>query len=234
MGKWLGGILKILLCILLVMYAESYFFEGLSLIGINASNLSYFIKELLILILYILISLLIWKIYHEDLQGDGKRYRRNVFPNILMSIVFFVVLTGILAVTGYLCDVTAKSFRINYSGLSHLNIFNDQLDIYLIFLIIKEIILIPFIKTTVFVLGINELFYSKKTGMLCSGLFAALAVGISMSGSLLYILFNVIPYFVLYFTLAYIYRKNNNNIWYSIITFCLYALLAQVLLSKIL
>lgn len=233
MKNTLTGIIKIILGILLITYGEKYFFSILPLIGINISALSFLVKDLLSVFFYFLVFIIILYIY-RDVFSDFRRFKRNIFPNILMSIVFFAVITLIIAITNYLGENLADSFKVNYIGLTNYNIFNNSIDIYFVFDFIKNIIIVPIVKIIIYVLGISSLFYSKKRGVIFSGLGAALITGINMPGSLIYIFINIIPYFVLYLSLGYIYRKNNTNIWYSITTFILYSLFGSILLAKIL
>lgn len=233
MKDMLKCIIKILLSVFLITYGEKYFFELISLMGINVASLSYLIKEILIVVFYVLFLLFIFFLYREDLSGDFRRFKRNIFPNVLMCIVFFAVITLLIAITNYLGEIVAESFRVEYLGLANFNIFKEPIDIYLIFNFLKNILIIPFIKCTVYVLGVNSLFYSKNKGIVFSGIIASVGAGMIMNGSFIYLIINVIPYFILYMSLAYIYRKNNTNIWYSITTFILYSLMASILLKKI-
>ncbi len=233
MKKNIIGILKIILSVLLITYGEKYFISSLSLIGINTLNLTTIVKEVLVLVYYVLIFILIYYIYHDDIASDFRRFKRNIFPNILMSIVFFMVITLLISITNYLSSNLADAIQVKYIPLLNKNIFNNTFDLYFIFNFIKSILIIPFIKCIIFVLGINKLFSSRNTGILFSGLIAAIVAGINMSGSFIFILINVIPYFVLYISLAYIYRKNNTNIYYSVTSIILYTMLSNILLMKI-
>ena len=232
MGKKILGIIKLILCVLILTYAESYFFELLAWVGLDHSGWSALAKALLILVLYLVIAYAIYLVYRDDLSSDFSRFKRNWFPNVLMSVVFFAIITIVVWVVGYLCEALAGSFRVNYLGLSYLNVFNKVIDFNLVLLIIKRIMIIPFISTSIYILGVNEIFDSKKAGMFFSGLVAAVVAALSLRGNFLFVLINVIPYFTLCFGLAYIYRKNNNNIWFSITSSILYTLLAGLLIAK--
>lgn len=227
-------IIKILILIISFTLGQEYFFELIEFIGINISNLSTLTKDILDTLYYILILILGFLLFKDDILRDFKRYKRNMFPNILMSIVFFMVLTLIIAIANYFGNTIATAFKVNYIGLHNLNLFNESLDIYLILNFIKKVIVIPFIMVITYILGVNQLFSSRNKGILFSGIIASIVTSFSMNGMFIYILINLLPYFVLYFSLAYIYRKNNSNIWFSIKTLALYSLLASILLEKIL
>ncbi len=234
MSRTLIKLFKLIISIIIITFAEKYFFDILSLIKVDIKSLTFIGKEIAVLILYILIFIGVYFLYKKEINNDFSRYKRNIFPNILMAIVFFVVLTLILAITDYVSKTLATSFHVNYIGIPNVDIFHKKLDVNLIFYILKYILIIPFTKVIVYVVGIKEIFSSKNKALFFSGLLAAIIAGIQMSGSFINILFNVIPYFILYIFLTYIYVKNNTNIWYSLITFWLYTLFASMLLAKIL
>jgi hypothetical protein len=98
---------------------------------------------------------------------------------------------------------------------------------------IKVVIILPFITTAAYTLGVGEIVDDKRHHIFLSGLVAALVAGLSLSGELLYLAFNVVPYFAIYLGLTYIYRKNNNNIWFSITTIMLYTLFASLIIARI-
>lgn len=233
MNKTLSGIIKFIFCVFLINFAEIYYFNFLNILGININPLSVLIKDIAIIILYIIILITIIFLYKNDIKGDLRRFKRNIFPNMLMVIVFFIVITFGIKVSEYLSSVVADAFHEKYIPINFINIFDEKFNIKLFLTIIKNILIIPFLNSIVYVLGVNNLIKDKNKGMFFSGLIAATIIGLKLNGSFLFILFSVIPYFVLYASLTYIYRKNNNNIWYSSITLILYVLLASILLEKL-
>lgn len=234
MGKKIIKVSKLLISILVLMYAEIYYFDLLSLIGVNVSSLSNLMHEILVVILYLIILLFVYRMYYDEINSDFKRFKRRLFPNVLMTIVFFVILTMAVAVSEYVASLLAESFHEKYVNLIFSNIFNKTVNYELIFYIIKHIIIIPFVRTIVLVLGVNKFTKSKNRGVIISGLVASLVYMVNIKGSFLFILFTIIPTFVIYGVLTYIYRNNYNNIWYSIMTFILYSMFAGVLLERIL
>ena len=233
MGKTLISITKLILCVLLLVYAEEYFFEFFKWVGISVNELPVITLDLMVLFLYALIGMGIYFIYRDEIRGDLRRFMRNWFPNILMSIVFFAIFTIVIWVVSYLTESAAVALNINYLGLNYLNIFNIPIDIKLISLILRSVFIIPFIKCSIYIHGINEIFKSRRSAMIFSGILGALVVALTLRGSLGYLLINVVPYFAMYFGLALIYRKNNNNIWFSYTTLWLYTLLASLIVARI-
>ena len=136
-----------------------------------------------------------------------------------------------MMLTNYIVKVLANAFSVNYLGLSFTNIFNKPFNIDLIVIFLKDIIIIPAIKVIVFVLGVNNLF-EGKTGIFFSGLLYALYKAYIIKGTFIFLLINVIPYFILFILLSYVYKKNS-NIAFSIITYIFYELFASLLIGKL-
>ena len=226
--------IKLLLSIIFINFAETYYFDVLLLIGLNINDYSLLLKEILIIVLYLIILFCVYYFYKDNITRDFRRFKRKLLPNLLMVIVFFIVVTLSVKVSEYLSLLIADYFKVTYLPVTFINVFNEPLNINSIIYIIKNILIIPFTSSIIYVLGINDLIKNKNKGIIYSGLIAAFFIGLGLKGSFLTILFSVIPYFVLYILLAWIYRKNNNNIWFASITLILYALLASVLIEKIL
>ncbi|NLL02309.1 MAG: hypothetical protein GX265_04750 [Mollicutes bacterium] len=232
MNSSFAQLIKINLGILLLHYGEKYFFSFLPWIGIT-SSLSTLTNEILTVVYYLIVLIITLYMYREDLT-DLRRFKRNLFPNTLMSIVFFVILTLIIFITNYIGEYLAELLKVSYRGVQTYNVFTKSIDIYWILELLKNIFIIPITQVIVYVLGISNLIYSKKKAILFSGLVAACIASAQMTGSYSEIIINAIPYFVIYFALSYIYRKNNTNICYSIMTFVLFNLFSSMLLSKLL
>lgn len=232
MKENLNALIKIILAAFLITYGEHYYYLGLTKLGINFSN-SYLGESIIILSFYILVFLLIYFLYRDDLSRDIRRFKRNIFPNILMTIVFFIVVTLLIAVANYLGNTLAVSFKVNYVGLNNQNIFSDSFDLKFIFNLVKNILVIPIIKCIIYVLGVSELFYSKNKSIIVSGLIGAIVSVANTQTSVIYMIINAIPFFVFYASLGFIYRKNNTNIWFSIITCLFYSLFGNILIVKL-
>lgn len=234
MGKIIINIGKILFASISLLYAEKYYFKFLNIIGINVSELTVLTKDILLLIMYIVLAVIIYFFYKEKINYDLKRFKRRMFSNILLTIVFFIGVAFIVSASEHLSSVLASSFKVSYEDIKHINIFNINVNLNLVIFVIKNIILIPIIKTVIIVLGSNDLFSGKKTILLASGLIGSAFHFLNIDGSFLFIVFNTFPFFTLYVSLAYIYQKNNKNISFSIMTYILYNLLAGPLLDRIL
>ena len=233
MRKTLMGLFKMLLVLVIMLYAEQYCTAFLTWLGLDLKLLTPLWQEVIILIIYGLILACVYIFYRADLANDWSRFKRNWFPNLLMAIVFFAIITIVVWVVSYLSEVGANALKVKFMGLNHLNVFREPLSLQVVIFIIKNIIIIPFIYCTVYILGIYEIFKSEKMSVVGSGLIAAIVASLSIKGSLLMIAINVIPYFTLYFGLAYIYRKNNHNIWFALTSVILYTFLASVLIERI-
>ena len=227
MKNFLGNLIKLILSILILLFGEEYFYKFMDFLGINLSKIS---SNIVSLIIYILIAVCIFIVYKDELQSAFIKYKSKFGSNFLYTVISFIVLFIAIMISNYITKYVASLLDVHYNSLSFINIFNKSFDLDLVITIIKTIIIIPFIKVTIFVLGVNNL-VNSKSGVLLSGLVYALYVLYPFNGTILYMLVNCIIDFVLFSILAYIYKKNN-NIAFSILTYILYVLFAGLLTVK--
>ena len=219
------NLIRLLLSFIILLFSEEYFYKFLSLFKINIS------KTFTSIILYIIISFFIYLIYKPELKSEFKKFKRKLMSNMVYAFVAFLIIFVTMLVSNYILSVIAKSFYISYNSISFYNIFNKPFNLDLIIEILKNIILIPYLKVTIFDLGVNRLF-SYSGSIFASGLAAALYNAYLIKGTIGYIIVNSSLTFILFMLLALIYRKNNNIVT-SIVTYSIYMLLASVLYSRI-
>lgn len=219
------NLIRLLLSFIILLFSEEYFYKFLSLFKINIS------KTFTSIILYVLISFFIYLIYKPELKSEFKKFKRKFMSNMVYAFIAFLIIFVTMLVSNYILSVVAKSFYINYNGISFYNIFNKPFNLDLILEFLKNIILIPYLKVTIFDLGVNRLF-SYSGSIFASGLAAALYNAYLIKGSIGYMIVNSSLTFILFMLLALIYRKNNNIVT-SIVTYSIYILLASVLYSNI-
>lgn len=219
------NLIRLLLSFIILLFSEEYFYKFLSLFKINIS------KTFTSIILYIIVSFFIYLIYKPELKSEFKKFKRKLMSNMVYAFVAFLIIFVTMLVSNYILSVIAKSFYISYNSISFYNIFNKPFNLDLIIEILKNIILIPYLKVTIFDLGVNRLF-SYSGSIFASGLAAALYNAYLIKGTIGYIIVNSSLTFILFMLLALIYRKNNNIVT-SIVTYSIYMLLASVLYSSI-
>lgn len=196
------NLIKIITLLLLVTFGSDYFLKFISYLGITKFN-----QDIVIFIFYILLFIIAYLLYKDEINSDFRRFKRNLFPNILMTIVFFIVLSLGVGIANYFGKVIADTFRVEFLNLEMVNIFKKTIDINFLIYFIKNILLIPFIMVITYILSINQDIKSKNKGMFISAFIASLSSVVLMNDSFLYIIINVIPFFTLYFILTYIYQK---------------------------
>lgn len=228
------GIIKLLIGIILINYGKSYYLSLLNFLGLSFSSYSFLIQESLIVLFYLVVAFIVYLFYKDELKSDLRRFKRKSLPNILMIIVYFIVLTLVFKVASFLLGLVFTSLKEDNFMRFLPNLFKEKLDVSLILYILKNIILIPFIKVVIFILGVNDLIRGKRKGIIVSGLVGSISVGITLSGTLGNIIIECIPYFILYLSLALIYRENNSNVWFSYLTFILCNLFSLELLERFL
>lgn len=219
------NLIRLLLSFIILLFSEEYFYKFLSLFKINIS------KTFTSIILYIIISFFIYLIYKPELKSEFKKFKRKLMSNMVYAFVAFLIIFVTMLVSNYILSVIAKSFYISYNSISFYNIFNKPFNLDLIIEILKNIILIPYLKVTIFDLGVNRLF-SYSGSIFASGLAAALYNAYLIKGTIGYMIVNSSLTFILFMLLALIYQKNNNIVT-SIVTYSIYMLLASVLYSSI-
>ena len=219
------NLIRLLLSFIILLFSEEYFYKFLSLFKINIS------KTFTSIILYIIISFFIYLIYKPELKSEFKKFKRKLMSNMVYAFVAFLIIFVTMLVSNYILSVIAKSFYISYNSISFYNIFNKPFNLDLIIEVLKNIILIPYLKVTIFDLGVNRLF-SYSGSIFASGLAAALYNAYLIKGTIGYMIVNSSLTFILFMLLALIYRKNNNIVT-SIVTYSIYMLLASVLYSSI-
>lgn len=219
------NLIRLLLSFIILLFSEEYFYKFLSLFKINIS------KTFTSIILYIIISFFIYLIYKPELKSEFKKFKRKLMSNMVYAFVAFLIIFVTMLVSNYILSVIAKSFYISYNSISFYNIFNKPFNLDLIIEILKNIILIPYLKVTIFDLGVNRLF-SYSGSIFASGLAAALYNAYLIKGTIGYMIVNSSLTFILFMLLALIYRKNNDIVT-SIVTYSIYMLLASVLYSSI-
>ena len=225
MKDYAVNLIRLLLSFIILLFSEEYFYKFLSLFKINIS------KTFTSIILYIIISFFIYLIYKPELKSEFKKFKRKLMSNMVYAFVAFLIIFVTMLVSNYILSVIAKSFYISYNSISFYNIFNKPFNLDLIIEILKNIILIPYLKVTIFDLGVNRLF-SYSGSIFASGLAAALYNAYLIKGTIGYMIVNSSLTFILFMLLALIYRKNNNIVT-SIVTYSIYMLLASVLYSSI-
>ena len=219
--------IKIVLSILIVLFIEEYFFKVLGLIGVELSN-NTFVR----LIIYLLEMVLIYIIYNAEIKSAFSKYQNKFGSNLLYTIISYIVIFIAMMITNYIIKLIATNIKMDYTGLNFINIFNESFDFNLFVKLIVDMIIIPFVKVTIFVLRINNLVQGKASAFI-SGLTYALYEGFLIGGSVSYVFINVIDDFILFMLLSYIYKKNS-NIAFSILTFIFYELFSSIIVTKLL
>ncbi len=226
MKEFIVNLIKLVLSVIVVLFIEEYFFKVMSLVGLHLTE-----TPLVRLIIYILEFIIIYIIYGREISAAFSKYQNKLGSNFLYTVISYIVVFIAMMITNYLVRLIATNLNIRYSGLNYINIFNKTFNFDLIVLFITTMIIIPFVKVSIFVLGINNLF-KGKIGIFFSGLLYALYEGFLIGGNFGHVFIDVIDEFVLFVLLSYIYRKNS-NIAFSIVTFILYELFSALLITKI-
>ena len=227
MKEFLVNFIKLFLSVLIVLFIEEYFFKVLGLVGIELTN-----NTIVKLIIYILEFILIYIIYGEEIRSAFSKYQNKLGSNLLYTIISYIIIFIAMMIVNYIVKLIANNINIPYSGLNFINIFNETFNFDLIVNSLINIIIIPFVKVSIFVLGINNL-VKEKAGLILSGLLYALYEGFLIGGNFGNVFINVIDECILFILLSYIYKKNS-NIVFSILTLMFYELFSALIIAKLL
>ena len=220
------NLIKLSLSILIVLFVETYFYKLLGLIGIHLAK-----SAIITLIIYIIEFILIYIIYGREVSSAFSKYQNKFGNNVLYTIISYIVIFIAMMITNYILKIIANNINLPYHGLNFTNIFDKTFNFDFIVTFLINIIIIPFVKIAIFVLGINNLM-KGKSGIFFSGFIYALYEAFLIGGTFGNVFIDVVDEFVLFILLSYIYRKNS-NIAFSIITFIFYELFSALLITKL-
>ena len=227
MKEFLVNFIKLFLSIIIILFIEEYFFKVLSLVGINLS-INTFIK----LIIYVLEFIFIYIIYGEEIRSAFNKYQNKFGSNLLYTIVSYIIVFIAMMIVNYLVKIIASNLDMTYNGLNFINIFKEPFSLDLIITFIVDMLIIPFVKVAIFVLGINNLVKGKAGSIIC-GLSYAVYTGFLLGGNFGVVFIDIIDECILFILLSYVYKKNG-NITFSILTYIFYVLFSALIMAKLL
>lgn len=228
MKDFLVNLFKLVLSILIFMFTEEYVYKALNSFGISINN-----NNLISLIIYVIMGVCIYIVYKDDITAAFHRYKYKLTTNLFYTVLSFIIVFIGMMIVDYLVSALAKGFNIKYLGLNFINIFSYKFNFTFIVILLRDIIIIPFIKSIIFILGVSNMI-NKKYSTFFSGLIYGLYmmyVTCRFNASFSYILINFIPYFALFAMLSFIFKKNK-NISYSILILIFYELFSSILIKN--
>ena len=228
MNKKLSGILSIIISIVILVYFETFLYKVLGLLGINIYNYSLLIRTIINLVVKLVMCFIIYLLYKKDFKHS--KSSTNIFKMILILLVSVICLTLIMYLFNYVVKYLGDIFDIKIIEDNFYNIFNKKIDFYLIVKIINDYFIIPYLYSTVILLGLNNLINRNDIFILLSGLLASLIYALSLSGTLIFVIINSLSMFLLFSILAFIYRKNN-SIWFTILLYGFYLISNVIILN---
>ena len=210
------GIIQLALSIAIVVIFQLFFFKVLSFFGVHLSGMAYEIADL---VRYVIATLIIVIIYHGNIRAGRRGFNKNFLYSLIYAIACFVVLV--------LITIGIHTLVNKYSGVhidySFTNYFVKTFEIGLVFRIIKEVIIMPFLLCIIFPLGFSNIIRNSFAASLISGLTYGIIYAIGLHTSFESAIFLSLTPALVVFSLTYLY-KANNNIWTVYITYVLYVL----------
>ena len=210
------GIIQLLLSIAVMVLFQLFYFKVLSIAGLHLSGMAYEIADL---IRYVVVTLIVVIIYHGNIRAGRSKFNKNFLNSLIYAIACFVVLV--------LITIGIHTLVNKYSGVhidySFTNYFAKTFEVGLIFRIIKEVIIIPFLLCIIFPLGFSSIIKNSFAASFLAGLTYGIIYAIGLHVSFESAIFLALTPALVVFSLTYLY-KANNNIWTVYITYVLYIL----------
>lgn len=228
MNEKLSGILGIILSIVIFVYFEIIFNKLLFLIGINLNNYSSFTLSVINLIIRLGICFLIYLIYKKDLRRNSSS--NNIFKMLLYLLVGVVLLTIIMYLFNYIINYVCDIFKVDKISSNFYNIFDKKLNFNLIIKIVNDYIINPYLYVSIVLLSVDKLTRRTDTFIFYSGLVASIIYGLTLSGTVIYIILNSITTFILFSLLALCYKRIK-SIWFIIFLYSLYLITYLIILN---
>lgn len=228
MNKKIVGLIGIILASLVLIYFESTFYKVIGVIGINLSNYSNLIRNIIDLVVKLIMCFLIYFIYKKDFR---KRHSsNNIFKTLLFFIIYLIALVLGMHLFKYVINFIGDIFSTNIIEISFYNIFNKTLNFSLISKIIIDYIFIPYLYCSVILLSADKLCRRNDIFYILSGILASIIYSFSLSGTLLYVIINSLYIFILFILLSIIYKRVN-NIWFIILLYGFYLMSNSLIIN---
>lgn len=210
------GIIQLALSILIMVLFQLFYFKVLGFFGLHFSGMAYEIADL---VRYIIVTVIVFIIYSGSIKSGRSKFNNSLLNSIIYAIACFIVL--ILITIGI--HTLVNKFSGVVLGYSFTNYFKITFDIGLVFKIIKEVIIIPFLLCIIFPLGFSNIIKSRFAASLMASLTYGIIYGILLHAPLDSVIYSCITPALVVFSLTFLY-KENNNIWTVYITYVLYVL----------
>ena len=219
MGKKFKDLLIVLITILLVLFFQKYVYYFINLIGINVNNLNDTINYLINFGIKLILSIIIF--FLNKSKFIRVRRNKNILVRLLILFVSLIAITFLMYGLKYVVKYIADIFKVELLVDNYYDIFHQKLTIDLLINIVSYYLLTPFICVSAIILSSERLNSKTRYYIILSGILSLVVYGYGMSGSLLFILINLLKTVILYCILSIIYKKVD-SIWATIALYSLY------------
>lgn len=165
--------------------------------------------------LEIIIALLIYLLYHNELIEDFKKLKTD--PNFKKNLFKYFVLFMIIKFgSGILETIVATILKVNLETSENQSLINNIANYTPWILLITSTFFTPIAEEGIFRLGIRKVIKNDYLFILLSGFIFGLMHIFPTTLAIKTVIVEAIPYVVMGVTLGYIYYKSD-NIWNTII-----------------
>lgn len=208
--------IKLIICFGLFLYSSTIISFGLSLIGIDITNMNVFTKTLFSVSISLILAVIIILIYRKEIVKDFKEFKINFSNRLLFTLKLFGIFMLIKIMSSYVSVILSNVLNIQELTSENQSTITDLLGQYPLLMIFSSVCLAPIYEEILFRLGFKKCIKNNVLFVLISGTLFGLIHIFPTDLSISIALIQSIVYVVMGISLAYFYQKYD-NIFYSII-----------------
>lgn len=205
MNKKLMGILGIILSMILLVYFEGFVYRIIGLV-VDISTLSNVMQLLINLCIKLSMCFLVYLLFKKDFRS--RRGREGFIKTLLIFSISLISLVIGMYLFNYVVKFLGDIFNVSVLDKVFYNIFDKKLDFNLVVKIISDYFIMPFMYCSLIILSIDKLTRRESSTIILSGLLGSIIYAFSLSGTLGFVIINSLSMFLLFGSLAFLYKKN--------------------------
>lgn len=216
--------------LILLIFFQDYALKVINNFGIDLSEYSNTIINLVMFGIQALLCVILYFIYKSSIKSSRSGFKNHLLKNLLYAVLILAVMTVVINIANYFIKYIASMFDVTINTPELFNVMQSEISLNYVINLVRYAVLIPFSYCVVYILGVDKIVRKNGTMIILSGLIWAIVESFNYAPNLLNMFFNVLPTFILGVFLSYIYSRNK-NIWYPIIVFALYLLFSPLLIG---
>ena len=213
------GIVQLILCILIIVLFNAFYFKVLNIFGLHFSGTAYVIANF---IKHLLIAIIAFVIYYRNIKAGKNKFGKTLINSFIYCVSCFLFLIVVTVLLHHVLNYLGSPRGINVS-YNFTNYFSTKFTIDSALNLVIDAILLPFLLCVVFPLGFSNIFKNGGSASILAGLTYGVIYAINLNTSIEAALFLSLTPAVIVMLLTYLY-KTNQNIWSVMLTYITYVL----------